>query len=363
MAVLTTGQTQKQPHHSEPPSPRRVGMTQRLGRWDVKLSPYLYISPFFVMFALVGAFPLVYTAYVSMYDWNLLGGQGEFVGLQNFADVLSQPTFWKSVANTFSVFLLSAAPQLALAITIAALLDQNLRAATFWRMGVLVPYIVAPVAVSMIFGRIFADQYGLINQALAVVGLDPVGWHSDRLASHVAIATMVNFRWTGYNSLILLAAMQAVPRDLYEAAVIDGAGRLRQFFSVTIPQIRATMVFVVITATIGGMQIFDEVRMFDAKGLGGPSKDWMTTVLYLYDVAWGNQKDFGRAAAVAWLLFLLILLIGLINFMLTTRIATVDSAPAKTSKKGRKRSVSRPGPTARTRTAPGNSAGHDGGGL
>src|SRR5699024_5895189 len=91
MAVLTTGQTQKQPHHSEPPSPRRVGMTQRLGRWDVKLSPYLYISPFFVMFALVGAFPLVYTAYVSMYDWNLLGGQGDFVGLQNFADVLSQP--------------------------------------------------------------------------------------------------------------------------------------------------------------------------------------------------------------------------------------------------------------------------------
>src|SRR5699024_389167 len=363
MAVLTTGQTQKQPHHSEPPSPRRVGMTQRLGRWDVKLSPYLYISPFFVMFALVGAFPLVYTAYVSMYDWNLLGGQGEFVGLQNFADVLSQPTFWKSVANTFSVFLLSAAPQLALAITIAALLDQNLRAATFWRMGVLVPYIVAPVAVSMIFGRIFADPYGLINQALAVVGLDPAGWHSDRRASHVAIATMVSFRWTGYNSLILLAAMQAVPRDLYEAAVIDGAGRLRQFFSVTIPQIRATMVFVVITATIGGMQIFDEVRMFDAKGLGGPSKDWMTTVLYLYDVAWGNQKDFGRAAAVAWLLFLLILLIGLINFMLTTRIATVDSAPAKTSKKGRKRSVSRPGPTARTRTAPGNSAGHDGGGL
>src|SRR5699024_11935441 len=104
-------------------------------------------------------------------------------------------TFWKSVANTFSVFLLSAAPQLALAITIAALLDQNLRAATFWRMGVLVPYIVAPVAVSMIFGRIFADQYGLINPALAVVGLDLVGWHSDRLASHVAIATMVNFRW------------------------------------------------------------------------------------------------------------------------------------------------------------------------
>src|SRR5699024_8462250 len=97
-----------------------------------------------------------------------------------------------------------------------------------------------------------------------------------------------------------------------------------------------TMVFVVITATIGGMQIFDEVRMFDAQGLGGPSRDWMTTVLYLYNVAWGNQKDLGRAAAVAWLLFLLILLIGLINFYLTTRIATVDGDEGRRRRRRRK---------------------------
>ncbi len=334
MAVLTPSRRPgSPPQRTEPPQGRRIGFSQRIGRWDVKLSPYLYISPFFVFFALVGAFPLVYTAYVSVHEWHLLGGQGEFVGLQNFADVLAQPVFWKSVGNTFSIFVLSAFPQLALAVTIAALLDQNLRAATFWRMGVLVPYVVAPVAVSMIFGRMFADQYGLINAMLGALGLDPVGWHSDRLASHVAIATMVNFRWTGYNALILLAAMQAVPRELYEAAVIDGAGRLRQFFSVTIPQIRSTMVFVVITATIGGMQIFDEVRMFDATGLGGPSRNWMTTVLYLYDVAWGNQKNFGRAAAVAWILFLLIVAIGLVNFFLTTRIATVESGPSRVSRR------------------------------
>ena len=340
MAVLTPRRPGKAPPPAAQP-PRRVGFSQRLGRWDVKLSPYLYISPFFLFFALVGAFPLLYTAYVSVHEWNLLGGQGEFVGLQNFADVLAQPVFWKSVGNTFSIFALSAIPQLALAVTIAALLDQNLRAATFWRMGVLVPYVVAPVAVSMIFGRMFADQYGLINAILGVVGLDPVGWHSDRFASHLAIATMVNFRWTGYNALILLAAMQAVPRELYEAAVIDGAGRLRQFVSVTIPQIRATMVFVVITATIGGMQIFDEARMFDHLGMGGPSRNWMTTVLYLYDVAWGNQKDFGRAAAVAWLLFLLIVLIGLINFFLTTRIATTGGDRPAVSRSRRNAVIAR----------------------
>jgi len=301
---------------------RRVGFSQRLGRWDVKLSPYLYISPFFILFAITGLFPLAYTAFVSVHEWNLLGGQGDFVGLQNFTDVLAQPTFWKSLRNTFSIFVLSSVPQVVCAIIIAALLDQNLRAATFWRMGVLLPYVVAPIAVSLIFGRLFADQYGLINGLLGVVGIDPIRWHADAFASHVAIASMVNFRWTGYNALIFLAAMQAVPRELYEAAIIDGAGRLRQFFSVTVPQIRATIIFVIITSTIGGLQIFDEVRAFDAQGLGGADRQWMTTVLYLYDVAWGNQKNFGRAAAIAWILFIVILLIGLVNFAITRSIST-----------------------------------------
>ncbi|GAA1710694.1 sugar ABC transporter permease [Isoptericola hypogeus] len=333
MAVLSP--TQPAPGRSGPASrpPRRVGFSQRLGSWDVKLSPYLYISPFFILFAVTGLFPLAYTAFVSMHEWNLLGGQGEFVGLENFSAVLAQPMFWKTLVNTFSIFVLSTVPQVILAITIAALLDQNLRAATFWRMGVLVPYVVAPVAVSMIFGRMFADDYGLINEILGLVGIDPVGWHSDRVASHVAIATMVNFRWTGYNALIFLAAMQAVPRELYEAAVIDGAGRVRQFFSVTVPQIRATIIFIVITSTIGGLQIFDEVRMFDPYGLGGPDRDWMTTVVYLYDVAWGNQKDFGRASAVAWLLFLLIIVIGMVNFLITRRISTSGPKAAKVSRR------------------------------
>ncbi len=315
---------------------RRIGFSQRLSRWDFKFSPYLYISPFFILFAITGLFPLIYTAVVSMHEWNLLGGQGDFVGLANFTDVLAQPTFWKSLRNTFSIFLLSSVPQVFLAILIAAMLDQNLRAATFWRMGVLLPYVVAPVAVSMIFGRLFADQYGLVNSLLGLVGVDPVAWHSNTFASHIAISSMVTFRWTGYNALIFLAAMQAVPRELYEAAIIDGASRARQFFSVTVPQIRATIIFVVITSTIGGLQIFDEPRMFDAQGLGGADRQWMTTVLYLYDVAWGNQKNFGRAAAIAWMLFLLILVIGLINFFVTQRIS---SSGTKTGKKKRRRGL------------------------
>lgn len=301
-------------------SVRRIAFSQTVSRWDVKISPYLYISPFFILFAITGMFPLAYTAWVSVHEWNLIGGQGDFVGFDNFAFVLSQPPFWIALRNTFSIFLISAVPQIAFALLIAAVLDRNLRAKTFWRMGVLLPYVVAPVAVTLIFSNMFGDQYGLINNLLGDLGIEPIGWHSDVLASHIAIATMVNFRWTGYTALILLAAMQAVPRDYYEAAMIDGAGAVRQFFSITIPQLRPTLIFVIVTSTIGGLQIFDEPRLYDSVGQGGASSQWMTITIYLYNLGWG-QLNFGRAAAVAWLLFLIIVLVGLINVAITRSIA------------------------------------------
>ena len=301
-------------------SVRRVAFSQTLSRWDVKVSPYLYISPFFILFAITGLFPLVYTAWVSVHEWNLIGGQGEFVGFDNFAFVLSNPPFWIALRNTFSIFLISAVPQVLLALVIAAVLDRNLRAKTFWRMGVLLPYVVAPVAVTLIFSNMFGDQYGLINNLLGTIGIDPIGWHSEVLPSHIAIATMVNFRWTGYTALILLAGMQAIPRDYYEAAMIDGAGTLRQFFSITIPQLRPTLIFVIVTSTIGGLQIFDEPRLYDQYGQGGASAQWMTITIYLYNLGWG-QLNFGRAAAVAWLLFLIIIIVGLLNVAITRSIA------------------------------------------
>lgn len=299
---------------------------RRLSALDSKASPYLYISPFFVLFGIVGLFPLLYTVVVSMHDWNLLKGQGDFVGLDNFAAILGDRFFWNSIFNTVSIFLLSAIPQIFVALALAAVLDQNLRAKTFWRMSVLLPYVVTPVAVTLIFSSVFNEQSGLVNNLLGVFGLDPVAWKHDVFASHIAIASMVNWRWTGYNALILLAAMQAVPRDIYESAAIDGAGPIRRFFSLTIPSIRPTLVFVVITATIGGLQIFTEPKLFDASsagGIGGADRQFQTTVLYLWEMAFFRQ-NLGKASAIAFLLFLLIVLIGLFNFFLSQRIASAE---------------------------------------
>ncbi len=311
-------------------------MRQRLGRWDVKASPYLYIAPFFIVFGLVGLFPIAYTAVISLMDWDTVRNTGEYVGFGNFEFVLNDRRFWISLRNTFSIFLLSTIPQLIIATFIAAMLDHHIKARTFWRMAVLIPYVVMPVAVALIFSQLFADEYGLFNHWLGMVGIDAIQWHKDPLAAHWAIATMVNFRWTGYNALILLAAMQAIPRELYEASAIDGAGKLRRFFSITLPQIRPTAIFVIITATIGGLQIFDEPRMFDTTGAGGADQQWLTITMYMYNTGWG-QLNFGRASAIAWLLFLLIVVVGLLNFWITRRLITSDAAVRVAKKNGAKK--------------------------
>jgi cellobiose transport system permease protein len=308
--------------------PLKEGLTfrQRLNRFDVKASPYIYVAPFFILFGLVGLFPLGYTFVVSINHWNLLTGPGEWVGFDNYAAELVDPFFWNSLFNTMSIFLLSAVPQLIAAVFFAAMLDQNIRAKTFWRMSVLLPYVVTPVAVTLIFSSAFDEKYGMINNLLTAFHLDPVMWKTELFPSHIAIASMVNWRWTGYNALILLAAMQAVPRDVHESAALDGAGSFRRFFSITLPSIRPTMIFVIITATIGGLQIFTEPKLFNATSAtpGGPQRQYQTTVLYLWDMAF-NRQNFGKASAIAWLLFIIIVLFGLLNFMISRRIASTET--------------------------------------
>lgn len=321
-------------------STSRPSWHTRLGQFEWKASPYIYIAPFFILFLIVGLFPLLYTVWVATRQYNTLTGDsgwaicGATCGdttaswWGNFLWVLHQPTFYVALRNSVSIFLLSSVPQIIIALWLAWTLDANLKAKTFWRMGVLLPYVVAPSAAGIIFSQIFSDKMGAINVILQEVGLNPISWHGSTIWSHIAIATIVNWRWIGYNTLILLAAMQAIPRDVLEAAVVDGAGKWRTFRSVTLPMLRPTLLFVIITSTIGGLQIFDEPQLFHnaASGFGGPNNQYLTVSLYLYKLGFVNvtpgQPNMGRAAAVAWLMFVLIVIIALLNYFLTQRMAS-----------------------------------------
>jgi cellobiose transport system permease protein len=291
---------------------------------DVKWSPYLYIAPFFIVFGVVGLFPLLYTSYLSLFDRDLLDLEGAYIGLGNYTELLQDSQFWNALVNTLSIFVLSTGPQIVVAVGLAALLNTRLRAPTGWRVGVLLPYVVSLVAVGIIFANLFGPNYGLVNGMLELLGFDRIDWQSNRFFSHLAIATMVNWRWTGYNALIVLAAMKAIPKEIHEAALIDGASAARRFFSVTLPLLRPTLIFVVVTSTIGGLQIFTEPKLFDSmpgSNNGGSSNQFQTITLYMYQTGFETQR-LGYASAVAWVLFLLIIVIAVVNFLLTRRLAS-----------------------------------------
>ncbi|WP_370950231.1 carbohydrate ABC transporter permease [Amycolatopsis sp. cg5] len=279
-------------------------------------------APFFVIFGVFGLFPMLYTAWVALHDWHLINGDKGFVGFDNFVTLATDPHFYNALLNTVSMFVLSTVPQLLAALGLAALLDRPLRARTMWRASVLLPNVVSVVAVALVFGQLFAKDYGVVNWVLGLVGLDPVDWRADRLASHVAISTMVMWRWTGYNALLYLAAMQSVPQERYDAAMIDGASRRRTFWSITVPAIRPTILFTVVVSTIGGLQLFAEPQLFDDTGIagtGGADREFQTLAMYLYERGFG-LFDAGYAAAIAWVLFLLSAGFALVNFLLVRRI-------------------------------------------
>jgi len=293
-----------------------------LSRLDIKVSPYLYVAPFFLLFAAFGVYPLLYTGYLSLHKYTLTGADVGFVGLANYRRILADDHFWTVMGNTFGLFLVATVPQLLLALLLASWLNKRLRFRTGLRLGVLIPNITSVATVGIVFGFIFAERYGLANWVLQAVGLHPVEWRQHRWSSWTAIAFMVDWRWTGYNALIYLAAMQAIPRDMYEAAAIDGASAFRRFWRITVPLIQPTIVFTVIISTIGGMQLFTEPLLFNYGRIqGGSLNEFQTIAMYIYETVFTNNYSAGYGAAMSWLLFLVIILFAAVNVALVRRSA------------------------------------------
>jgi cellobiose transport system permease protein len=306
------------------PRPPERSLRIALSRLDLKASPYLYIAPFFVLFAIFGLYPLVYTVWISMTNRSPLNPTTEFVGLDNFVDLFGDAKFWNAVENTLGMFVVATVPQLLIALMLANWLNRALRGIGFFRMAIAVPIVTSTAVVALVFGMFFARDYGLVNWVLDLVGIDRIDWRAERHASWGAIASMVDWRWTGYNALIYLAAMQAISRDLYEAAAIDGASRTRQFWQITVPLLRPTIIFTVIISTIGGLQLFVEPLMFTSGSgalAGGSLGQFQTVTMYLIQ-AMRTYHRWGYAGTIAVVLFLLIVIVSLVNYLLIRRIGS-----------------------------------------
>ncbi|MFI8367818.1 carbohydrate ABC transporter permease [Streptomyces sp. NPDC085466] len=328
MATSVRAERGGTPPPTAPPSPpgprgrRRSGpgtWRSTLYRWDVKAIPYVFIAPFFLTFAAFGLFPLIYTGYLSLNRVEL-GGTPEWKGLENYTDLATSEFFWNALLNTFTIGVISTVPQLLMALGLAHLLNYKLRGRGFFRVAILAPYATSIAAATLVFAQLFNTDYGMINSVLDWAGIGPVDWKNAKWPAQIAISVIVTWRWTGYNALIYLAAMQAVPQDLYEAASLDGASRWRQFISVTIPSIRPTIFFTIIVSTIGATQLFGEPMLFGGSvGIsGGSGHQFQTLSLLMYEKGWITGA-LGSASAIAWVMLALLLLLGGIQALVSRR--------------------------------------------
>jgi cellobiose transport system permease protein len=277
---------------------------------------YVAVAPFFVLFAVFGAFPVLFSIWISFHSWDGIGPM-KWVGLEQYDYLLSDPKFWQTIGNTLIIWVLSTVPMLLLALVIANALHNATRFRSFYRIAYFIPNVTSVVAVTMVFGSIFSNNFGLLNAFLQSIGLSQIEWLSQPWGIKIAIATIVTWRWVGYNAIIFLAGLQAISADVYEAAKVDGASPRQTFWRITVPMLRPVILFTAVTSTIGGLQIFTESRVLfgDTNNIGGPGDAGLTIVSYLYQSAF-IKNQFGYGAAIGWALFILIVLFSIINWRL-----------------------------------------------
>lgn len=275
------------------------------------LTPYLFVAPFYVVFAAFGLYPLVYALQLSFTNWKG-AGEARFIGLDNYTYLLTSEEFWSSLGNSAVMWLLIVPVQIVGGLAAAVLLaDARLRLRGMFRVAFIAPFVTPLVAMAQVWIVAFDQDYGLVNHLLNLVGLPDVGWLTSTVWAKPTLALLFLWKTTGFAIIILLAGLQSVPADVYEAASLDGASRLRQFRSLTLPLVRRSIAFLVVVQTLAVFQMFAEPFVVTQ---GGPYGSTTTGGLYLYRHI--TASDLGTGAANSFLLVLLVFALSLLSVRL-----------------------------------------------
>ncbi len=276
-----------------------------------KTFPYILVFPAVFLFAVFTVYPVISSFILSFQASE--GGEMSFIGFQNYIRLFNDGLFYQSLINTFTLLIIQVPVMITLAILLAVTLNSALvRFNGFFRIAFFLPSVTALVTASIIFIILLDSNYGIVNYVLSSIGLEKVSWLNDPFWAKVSIMLVVTWRWTGYNMVILLAGLQNVSQELYESASIDGAGKLRQFFHITLPQLKPVILFTVVLSTIGTLQLFDEPYILTN---GGPNNSTLTVIMYLYDQGF-RYFDFGYASAIAYVLVIIIAVLSWIQLRL-----------------------------------------------
>ncbi|MCB5259616.1 MAG: sugar ABC transporter permease [Candidatus Cloacimonetes bacterium] len=291
-----------------------------------KISPYLYLLPALIIVVAFRLVPIVMSFVLSFFDWSLQG-TGKFIGLENYAKMMKDPVFWQSMGNTFWLVIILVPTTIVLSLFFAVMLNKIKYLKGLFRIVYFMPFVTSLVAVSIVWKLIFNEQTGLMNTFLGYIGISPQAWLSesrgiflimfenlgfDKLPQFFhgpsqalfAIIIMTVWKGLGYNTIIYLAGLQNISKVYYEAAEIDGAGKGRQFWNITVPLISPTTFYVLIMTTITTFQAFSQIYLMTDKG--GPLNTTKLIVYYIYERGF-DVLEMGYASAVALALFILVL--------------------------------------------------------
>ena len=268
---------------------------------------YLYTAPWLIGFFVLTLYPIVYSFYLMFTDMNLTG-VGKFIGLENLKYAFTDdPLFIKAFINTLKYVVMFVPSSIILAFFVALLLSKKVKGLGFFRTAFYIPYITSGVAVTILWGWIYQKDYGIINYVLSLFGIKGVNWLGDKNIAMISIVILS--LWTiGNNIIIMLAGIQDIPQSYYESAQIDGAGAIRQIFSITLPLCTPTIYFNLIVTIIAAFQVFQQPLILTN---GGPLNSTYTAAIHMYNNGFLYGK-MGYASMMAWSLFVVIMVITLV---------------------------------------------------
>jgi len=279
---------------------------------------WYFITPVGVLLGIFLLYPIFYSLYLTLTSTR--GTLTQFTGLANYRKLFSDPSFFKALKNTFRILFLQVPLMLVLALIFAAMLNsKKLKFRGFFRTAIFLPSVTSLIAYTILFKMLFAYD-GLVNSTLIKIHLldAPIAWmQAPGTATFVLILAMI-WRWTGYNMIFYLSAMQNISGDLYEAASIDGATSSQGFFKITLPLLKPMILFTTVMSTIGTLQLFDEPMNFSAGGttasMVGPDNCFLTLSVYIYNLCFKYTPKFGYAATVSYAILIIVAVLTIIQF-------------------------------------------------
>lgn len=271
---------------------------------------YLFISPFFILFAILGVYPLVFSLVLSFTRWDGLT-EIEWLGFNNFINMAYDDFLFDAIWNTLVLGAMYVPPMLVGAFLLASLLNMSwLRMRAAYRAAVFMPVVTPMVVIAIVFGLILDYDTGVLNYFLGWFGIEPVPWLISENWSKPSVAILLVWRWTGYNMVLMLAGLQGISKEYYEAAVLDGAGPVQRMRHITVPMMRPVFVFCIIMSLIGTVYMFDEIFVMT---LGGPGTSSLNIGLYLFNLSFVDFK-FGYASCIAYTVALVVFVASLAIF-------------------------------------------------